>query len=116
MITIHLHHLIFFAFHGLHEEEKILGNEYEVNAEVSIDALQTITRLEQTVDYATIYEIIKKRMAIPTGLLETVTQELTQEIKMNFPLVRSVSISIRKKYPPIVSIEGSVGVSYKKEY
>ena len=55
-------------------------------------------------------------MAIPTGLLETVTQELTQEIKMNFPLVRSVSISIRKKYPPIVSIEGSVGVSYKKEY
>ena len=34
MITIHLHHLIFFACHGLHEEEKILGNEYEVNAEV----------------------------------------------------------------------------------
>ncbi len=116
MITIHLHDLIFFAFHGLHEEEKILGNKYEVNADVSFDALDTITRLDQTVDYAIVYEIIKKRMAIPTDLLEIVTQEMTHEIQKSFPLVRTVNISIKKKYPPIVSIEGSVGISYKKEY
>ena len=116
MITIHLNHLQFYSFHGLHEEEKILGNEYEVNASVTIDATGSITQLDQTVDYAAIYKLIKERMATPTALLETVAQELVNSIHSNYPQSRSIDISIRKKYPPIATIQVSVGVSCKKEF
>ena len=34
MITVHLHNLQFNSFHGIHAEEKILGNEYLVDASV----------------------------------------------------------------------------------
>lgn len=115
-MTIHLDHLLFFSFHGLHEEERILGNEYEVNAAVGIDVTENISRLEQTIDYAAVYKIISGRMAIPTALLETVAQELVALIHTQFPAVRSISISIRKKYPPIAGIQGSVAVSYAKEF
>ena len=116
MITIHLHNLSFFAFHGMHPEEKIWGNEYEVNATISIDATETITRLEDTVDYAAVYTMIKERMAIPAPLLETVAQDLLTTIHSNYPQARCISIAICKKYPPITAMQGSVGVSCKKEY
>ena len=34
MLTIQLNNLIFHAYHGLYEEEKIIGNDFEVNLEV----------------------------------------------------------------------------------
>ncbi len=67
MITIHLYNLKFYSFHGVHEEEKLLGNEYEVNADVRFHEDQGgIHSLSQTINYAEVFEIIKKRMHIPT--------------------------------------------------
>jgi dihydroneopterin aldolase len=31
LLTIHLNNLLFHAYHGLYEEEQILGNNFEVN-------------------------------------------------------------------------------------
>ena len=116
MLSIHLHNLTVFAHHGLYEDEKILGNEFEINADISIDAPQTITLLDQTIDYVAVCNLIKERMAIPTPLLETVVQELIEQIHSAFPSSRRIFISIRKKYPPLLHFEGSVGVSCTKEF
>jgi len=35
LITLHLEKLQFFAYHGLYEEEKKLGNEFELNISAS---------------------------------------------------------------------------------
>ena len=113
MLTIHLHKLLFHSFHGLHEEEKILGNEFEINADISVATSGNITRLAQTVNYVSIYEIIKLRMQQPTPLLETVAQELTQAIHNLDPRITSVNITIQKSVPPIANFQGKVGVSYK---
>ena len=73
MITIHLNNLRFFSFHGLHEEETLLGNEYEINADVRFhEEQERIDSLDKTVNYADIFELIKQRMQIATPLLETV--------------------------------------------
>jgi len=58
MFTIHLHHLRFFSFHGVHEEEGILGNDFEVNVDATFNSNETITRLHQTVNYVKVYDII----------------------------------------------------------
>ena len=116
MFTIHLHQLRFFSFHGIYEEEKILGNEYEVNASVTFIENETVTELHQTIDYVRIYDIIKERMNIPIPLLETMAQDLAQQIYDADNRITSISIDVKKVYPPIPNFQGAVGVSYKKDF
>lgn len=116
MFSISLHNLIFFSFHGVHEEERILGNNYEVNVVISFDSMEQITALEQTVNYASVYEIIKQQMAIPAMLLETVAQDLTQKIYNHDNRIKTISVSIEKKNPPIPNITGTVSVIYIKDF
>ncbi len=116
MFTINLHNLIFHSFHGIHEEERILGNTFEVNVNLSFITDEYITTLEQTINYATVYEIIKQRMQIATPLLETLVQDLANELKAFDNRIKSISISVEKKNPPIPNIEGTVSVHYKKDF
>ncbi len=116
MFTISLHNLSFFSFHGMHEEERILGNNYLVNIELTVDADENIKNIEQTVNYATVYQLIKQRMLIPTPLLETLAQDLAQQIHTMDDRIRSISVTVEKKDPPIANMQGSVSVNYKKDF
>ena len=116
MFTIHLKNLQFFSFHGIHPEERILGNDYELNLSVSFPSEEKITELDQTLNYGELFVIVEKRMAIPTDLMETIAQELAQQIHERFPQVSSISISIDKKNPPIPNIRGAAGVSFMQSY
>jgi 7,8-dihydroneopterin aldolase/epimerase/oxygenase len=116
MFTIHLHHLKFFAYHGLYEEERKAGNNFEMDVDVVADIPGTITKLEQTVDYAIVYAIIDERMKQPTALLETLVHDLVEKIHNYDNRIKSVSISIKKLSAPIKFFNGVVGVSYKKDF
>lgn len=117
MITIHLHNLKFYSFHGVHEEEKLLGNEYEVNADIQFHEEQAeIHSLSQTINYADIFSIIKKRMDIPSPLLETIVMDIGKEIYEKYNYVRSINISLKKVHPPIEGLNGSVGVTWHKDF
>lgn len=116
MLTIHLQNLLFHSFHGVYEEEKVTGNPFQIDAEVAIDAQGKITRLQQTVNYVTIYNIIQQRMLKPTALLETVAQELTEQIHDADQRIRSVSVTIKKLSPPVENFQGTISVSYKKDF
>lgn len=116
MITVQLCNLFFNAFHGIHPEEKIIGNEYMVNASVSFQERdEVIEHIHETVNYAVIYNIIKERMSIPTPLLETVVMQTGNEIHSAFPDLKSISISIKKMHPPIGGMQGAAEVSWHKE-
>jgi len=116
MFTINLHNLAFHAYHGVYEEERILGNDFEVNVSVTFEADKPVTSLQHTINYASIYNLIKQKMAVPLPLLETLAQELTQEIYNFDNRIKTISVSVEKKNPPISNMEGSVSVHYKKEF
>jgi 7,8-dihydroneopterin aldolase/epimerase/oxygenase len=116
MLTIHLHNLLFHAYHGLYMEEQILGNDFEVNADIEVTTGEQITGIHQTVNYITVYSVIRQRMQLPSPLLETVAQELTEAIHAIDERIKSVSITIKKSAPPLENFQGIVGVSYKNEY
>ena len=114
MLSIHLHNIIFFAHHGLYEEEKILGNEFELSISIKHSPQRLpVKHISDTIDYVSVLELVKKRMAIPTPLLETVVTDIAQKILARFSLAEEVFISIRKMYPPVSKIQGSVGVSFE---
>ena len=116
MVTIKLNNLIFFSYHGVHEEEKILGNSYEVNVDLSFEAAGTIKTLEQTINYVSVYNIIKQRMTIPAALLETLAQDIADRIHASDKRIKSIRVCVDKKNPPIANMEGSVGVIFTKNF
>ncbi|MEP6628278.1 MAG: dihydroneopterin aldolase [Ginsengibacter sp.] len=117
MITVHLNNLEFNAFHGIHEEEKKLGNDYIVDASVEFhEELNVITSIHDTINYTVIYNIIKKTMSVSTPLLETVVMNIGNEIHDEFPQVRSINISLKKMFPPIEGIRGQASVNWQKEF
>lgn len=114
MISIYLHNLILFAYHGIYEDEKILGNEYSLDITIKHKPLHLpVNHIAETIDYEAVYELVKKQMKIPTPLLETVITEMAQKILAQFSLADEVFVSINKTHPPISQFQGSVGVSFE---
>lgn len=99
----------------MHEEEMVLGNQLELNITVDVKSDERIVSLKQTVNYVTLYEIIKQRMDKPTPLLETVAQDLADLISSYDERITSIDINIKKLNPPIHNFHGQISVSYKKE-
>jgi dihydroneopterin aldolase len=117
MFTIHLEHLNFTAYHGVHDEEKRCAGEFEVNLELKLkDRGEKIVELNQTADYTAVFSIVQNVMNKPTSLLETVIQNIESELLEIYPGMDSLFIKIEKKNPPIANIQGSVAVSYQKKY
>lgn len=117
MVRINLHNLSFRGFHGIHEEEKVLGNDYSVDASVEFhERDEVIEHIDETIDYATIYFLIKNRMSVATPLLETIVMKAGIDIHEKFPGIKSITISIKKLHPPIEGMEGFAEVCWHKEF
>ena len=117
MITIHLHKILFYSYHGIHDEEKILGNEYELSADVQFyEEQEVIHSIQQTINYVDIYQIMQQRMSVPSPLLETIIMDIGTSIKKKYDKVRSISIHLKKIHPPVTGIQGSVAISWQKEF
>ncbi len=116
MYTIYLNNLHFHAYHGLFEEEKIIGNEFIVNVEIALSNVDFIDELNQTIDYSMVYKIIQDKMSIPTPLLETLLANISNAIYVYDNRIKEISIKIEKKHPPIQNFTGNVAVSFKKSF
>ncbi len=117
MLTAHLHDLRFFSFHGIYEGESRVGSEYEVQLNVSYEEKKLkFDNLKNVLNYAELYEIVQKRMGIPTALLEEVAESIIRKIRHEFSFVKEISISIFKLQPPIENFQGKVGVTLHKKW
>jgi dihydroneopterin aldolase len=117
MITVHLSNLSFHAFHGVVEGESTLGSNYEVDVTVNYDEGEVpLNELNNLVNYADVYEIVKKRMAIPTPLLEEVAEAMIRKIRHQYKQVTEIAVSIYKLQPPIPNFQGKVGITLHKVF
>ena len=116
-LIIELKELQFFSYHGLFREEKKVGGEFAVDVAVKFTALKTkISKVDETVNYVSLYEIVKEEMNQPTDLLETVAQTIAEKIHQQFSKVTEVKIKIVKKNPPIINFPGSIAVVFEKKF
>ena len=74
MLTVHLSDLRFFAHHGVYDGEPETGGEFEVSLHVRYEEKKIkFTELKNVLNYEEVYHIVRKRMAMPTPLIEEVT-------------------------------------------
>ncbi len=114
MITIRLRNLEFHAFHGLYDEEKILGNSFYVNLTVhySRQGKETDT-LADTINYEELFTIIREKMKEPHELLENLVTGIGVQIRTRYTQIQYLNIEITKKNPPVEGWRGDVQVGYE---
>jgi dihydroneopterin aldolase len=117
MLTISLNNVRFRAFHGIHPEEREKGNDFVVNMQVSyVPKSGTIVSLNDTIDYATLFDIIHSTMQRPVELLETLAQTIAYNSYKRFPQIKEVTVCVEKFNPPIDKFSGSAAVKYSKKF
>jgi dihydroneopterin aldolase len=116
MMKILLRNFKCIAHHGVFAEEQITGNEFEVNMEVSFEEKGLIEKLDESISYTHLQEIVRDIMSVHTSLLETVCQQIAAQIKTSYPFVSEINITLCKLAPPMVNFQGQVGVNYVKKY
>ena len=117
MTTIELKDVQIQAFHGLYPGESKIGNSYQINLAVSFqEGNVTFDKLDDTINYVELYEIVRQRMQNPTHLLEKLCNEIIDDISRKYPMISEVTISLYKLHAPIENFEGRVGVTLEKNF
>jgi len=109
--TIQLVDILLHGYHGLFEEEKLVGNTFKINVTVVYTPANfPITNLSDTIDYGDVFNILQEQMQVATPLLETVAANFTLAVLKQFDAATEVTIHIQKMVPPIAGMVGSVAV------
>lgn len=100
---IYLREVKFYAHHGVSEQEKLVGNRFMINLELTVDFLAATKSddVEDTVSYADVYEVLKEQMNVPSKLLEHVLGRINDALYAAFPKVQGIRIELIKCTPPI---------------
>lgn len=109
---IHFDEMHFYAYHGVDPQEQMVGNNFSINLtlQVPFEAALRNDTLANTVNYATIYEVVEHVMSEPSKLLENVVGRIISSIKSHFPKVKGGRIALYKENPPITGKIDRVGV------
>ncbi len=103
MSVIAIEGMKFFAYHGVYDEERILGGEYEVDVFINTDISDAAEEddLNKTVNYETIYTICDIEMRKPSDLIENVLERILLRVKDNFKTVEDITVKVKKLNPPV---------------
>lgn len=109
---IYLRNVRFHAFHGVLQQEGIVGNDYLVNLVLDYgfsSALKT-DDLQGTLNYAEVYQKVREEMAVPSKLLEHVAGRIAHRLFSDFPEIQKLQLSITKVNPPMGADSDGAGV------
>ena len=107
MDVIYLNSMSFRAYHGVYDFEAVRGGDFTVDIALYLDLSSSgnSDRLEDTVDYEQVFNLVAEQMEIRSSLIEHVGYRIKDKILEAFGEVKKVSVKISKLSPPI---EGKV--------
>ena len=104
--------MIFHAYHGVFEEENIIGGKFRVDIEVETDFTGAMNNddLEGTIDYSKVYDFIAEEMKVKSKLIEHLGKRIIDKLYQNFQEIQFIRLKISKLNPPIKGEIGSVSI------
>ena len=110
---ISLNDVRLYAFHGVMEQERRVGAEYSVDVRVHyyIKKAMESDDVADTLNYATLLDVVKREMAQPSNLLEHVAGRIGKAIFDSFPQTEAVELTITKMNPPMGALCAGAGVT-----
>ncbi len=118
MSKIFLEDIKIYAYHGVLQEENIIGTYYILNAEIHIDLWDAAVSddLNDTVSYADINEIIHDEMEIKSKLLEHVAGRIITKIREKFNQISYIKLRITKTSPPMKGEMKGASIELEKSF
>lgn len=114
-MTITLHTIKLFAHHGVYEEERLKGNNFEIDLSVTV-ALPPATEtdlLEDTIDYTVLADLVYRVSATKQYVtIEAFAFDICKSILKRDNRIDVVSIDLRKLNPPMEGDIASAGISF----
>ena len=109
---IYLDNMRFYAYHGVGEQESLIGNEFIVSLQLQVDITTASETdcVEDTVSYADVHQAVKEEMATPSRLLEHVAARIVRRLLKEFQAIEQVKIKLAKRNPPMGADIEAAGV------
>ena len=100
---IELEEMRFWAYHGCLESERSNGNLFLVDFRGELDMRKAAgsDKLEDTVNYGLVYDLVKEEMSMPSDLLENVAGRIVRRIAERCPEFVRFSVRVSKRRPPV---------------
>lgn len=118
MQAIELKGMTFFAYHGVLEQERRVGNHYTVDLKLYLDLSQAMLsdELSDTINYAEVYARVQDEMNTPSQLIEHVAGRIIRRLHQDFPRLTRIDLRLAKKNPPMGADleEAAITVSSKQ--
>lgn len=100
---ITLRNVRFHAFHGVLPQERLVGGDFLLSLRVGYPLAKAIESDEvgDTLNYAVLFDLVKREMDTPSQLLEHVAGRIAKAITTAFPAVTSIDLELMKQNPPM---------------
>lgn len=100
---IALDRMEFRALHGCYELERKVGNRFTVDLELTalLGEAAAEDDVEKTVNYLTVYQIVRERMGQTQRTIERVALNIIEALYAVFPQLRHVKCTVSKLAPPL---------------
>ena len=115
-MQIILKDIVLFGYHGVHPLEKKVGTPFRINIQINLDSSVSVQSLSDTLDYAQVFDILKKEFQIIEDLLEVLIERIIASIALLSSNIKTIDISIIKLNAPITGFQGEVGVRKQKQF
>ena len=114
MITVEVRDLRLFGRHGVHEAERVQGQEFVFDVELEVGERGASDRLEDAVDYVAVTRAVQDvSEATQFALLEALASAVAGELEQRFAPAR-VRVRVRKPEVRPAGLEGTVSVTVTK--
>jgi 7,8-dihydroneopterin aldolase/epimerase/oxygenase len=103
----------FFSYHGLLEQESLIGGRFIVEMLIETDFSVAAERddIGGTVNYSEVYDLTAKEMSIPSKLIEHVAKRIKDSILKNIPNIDALEVTVIKVRPPVNGVMERVSVT-----
>ncbi len=103
MSQISIEGMEFFAHHGCMKEEQVIGTRFTVDFyyDTNTGEAEKTDDLSKTVNYQTVYGLIKEEMEKKSKLLEHVARRVLNRVCAHFPQIEDAEVRVCKLNPPV---------------
>jgi dihydroneopterin aldolase len=114
---IRLNRMVFRGYHGVWDEERQVGQRFEVDVEFigNVEAAAKSDNIRDTIDLYKVYQIVEK---IVTGktfkLVETLAEKIAAALLRRFP-VNELRVCVRKPNSPVPGICDGIEVEIVRQ-
>ncbi|OEH84376.1 dihydroneopterin aldolase [Desulfuribacillus stibiiarsenatis] len=108
----------FYGYHGVLQEEQILGQPFIIDIELylPLSGAGINDSIDQTVHYGMVYEDVKAIVETRRfDLIEALAETIATEVLLNYPIVEEIKVQIQKPQAPVKGIFSYMGVEITRK-